>query len=537
MGDRARSVILRALRVTVGFLVVLSVLLIVSSPSHGGVLTADLEQALSSALPDEQIPIIVVMKDRVDLAQFENIDKRTKRENIITALKNKAAVTQTSVMAISRTRNAQKVKSLWIINGIAMKANPALIETLGSQPNVAAVQLDTVVTLPEPTVAAELAAPEWNIQASGAPVLWSLGYTGQGVVVANMDTGVDVLHPDLAARWRGGSNSWFDPNNEHPVTPYDNDGHGTQTMGIMVGGDSGGTTIGMAPGAQWIAVKIFNDAGATLNSTIHQGFQYLLDPDGSPSTDDAPHIVNLSWTLDNPGDCSNEFQEDINVFRASGIAVVVAAGNFGNLGEFSSTSPANNGGALSVGAVTNALGAATFSSRGPSACNGGIFPSLTAPGIPINTSDLTLGGTSPDPYLVVFGTSFAAPHVAGAMALLLEAHPTLTVYEMEQALLYSATDLGASGPDDDYGYGLLDVSQAHSLLELGLSACKGDLNRDGVVNGTDLALFKQDFGVQNCVDVVGCGGDLNVDGVVDGKDLHLFAGEYGTTGCLTPLNQ
>lgn len=522
---------------TLAFLVVLSSLFCVSLPSRAGVITDDLQQVLSAALPDDQIPIIVTMKDHVDLTQFENKDKRIRRASIIAALRDKAAVTQASLLAFSRAQNAQTVKSLWIINGIAMKASPAVIKTLSSQPDVEKVQLDVAVTLPEPAAAAELLAPEWNIEVSGAPVLWSLGFTGQGVVVANMDTGVDVLHPDLASRWRGGTNSWFDPYNEHPDTPYDNDGHGTQTMGIMVGGDANGnTSIGMAPGAQWIAVKIFNDARSSEYSAIHQGFQYLLDPDGQPATDDAPNVVNLSWTLENPGNCTNEFQEDINVFRASGIAVVVAAGNDGPL-AFTSTSPANNGGALSVGAVTYTLDVQFLSSRGPSACNGKTFPSLAAPGQPILTTDLTFSGSSPDPYLVVSGTSFAAPHVAGAMALLLEAYPTLTVYELEQGLLYSATDRGPAGPDDDYGYGLLDVSQAYTLLGLGLPACKGDINRDGVINAIDLALFKQDFGTPNCADIVGCGGDLNDDGVVDGRDLHLFAEEFGMIGCLTPFNQ
>lgn len=88
---------------------------------------------------------------------------------------------------------------------------------------------------------------------------------------------MDALHPDLAASWRSGPNSWFDPNGEHS-TPYDANGHGTQTMSLMAGGDFGGTAIGVAPGAWWIAVKIFNDADVASLSVIHQGFQWLLDP-------------------------------------------------------------------------------------------------------------------------------------------------------------------------------------------------------------------------------------------------------------------
>ena len=113
-----------------------------------------------------------------------------------------------------------------------------------------------------------------------------------------MDTGVDYLHPDLAQRWRGGPNSWYDPNGEH-ATPYDHTGHGTQVMGIMVGGDAGGASIGVAPGARWISVKIFNDAGYSSISIIHEGFQWLMDPDGNPDTNDAPDVINNSWGYPN----------------------------------------------------------------------------------------------------------------------------------------------------------------------------------------------------------------------------------------------
>ena len=107
------------------------------------------------------------------------------------------------------------------------------------------------------------------------------GVRGQGVVIASMDTGVDATHPDLSATWRGGGNSWFDPNGQH-ATPTDVSGHGTQTMGVMVGRSVGGSAIGMAPDARWIAVKIFNDRGVTTTTMIHRGFQWLLDPDGEP---------------------------------------------------------------------------------------------------------------------------------------------------------------------------------------------------------------------------------------------------------------
>jgi bacillopeptidase F len=276
-----------------------------------------------------------------------------------------------------------------------------------------------------------------------------------------MDTGVDVNHPDLVSRWRGGSNSWYDPNGEH-ATPYDGDtyGHGTGVMGVMVGGDAGGSAIGVAPGAQWIAVKIFNDAGLAALSGIHAGYQWLLDPDGDPDTDDAPDIVNNSWGFpDQAGYCSTYFQSDIVTLKTAGIGVVFSAGN-----QKVNESPANNLESFAVGAVDATETIAFFSARGPSACDGTIYPELVAPGVNVLTADLTFDGRYPDSYAAVSGTSIAAPHVAGAMGLLLSAYPSLSIGEIESALTASALDLGDTGPDNTYGNGLLDVMAAYNLL-------------------------------------------------------------------------
>ncbi len=298
----------------------------------------------------------------------------------------------------------------------------------------------------------------------GAPDLWAAGSTGSGVVVASLDTGVDAQHPDLSTRWRGGANSWFDPNGEH-ATPDDVSGHGTQAMGLIVGGDAGGSSIGMAPGATWIAAKIFNDAGQATLSGIHQAFQWALDPDGSPETVDSPHVVNNSWGFQpTVGTCWTEFAHDIAILRAAGIAVVFSAGNDGGAAS-TSESPANNVGSVSVGAVDSSRSVASFSSRGPSACNGSVFPKLAAPGVSVRTADLSFGGAVPNPYAVVSGTSFSAPHVAGSMALLWSAHPSTNLAAMEAILESTAADLGIAGPDNDAGYGLPDLVAASFALQ------------------------------------------------------------------------
>ena len=182
-----------------------------------------------------------------------------------------------------------------MINGMALTAPAGLISTLGNQPGIENIRLDYELSPPD-TYYGDVGPVEWNLDRIKAPQMWSLGYTGQGSVVAVMDSGVDRHHPDLANTYRGGTNSWLDPYGEHEF-PTDLTGHGTNVTGIIVAGDASGAAIGVAPQSQWIAVKIFNDAGIAFSSAIQEGFQWLLDPDEDPNTDDAPDVVNNSWGL------------------------------------------------------------------------------------------------------------------------------------------------------------------------------------------------------------------------------------------------
>ncbi|SNB47977.1 S8 family serine peptidase [Geobacter sp. DSM 9736] len=406
-----------------------------------------------------EFPIIVRATGKARVDSIRDRDKRTRRSKIIRALRRVADASQREIRNFLDKKKIRKVRPLWLVNGVALTANAQLIQELAQLPQVESIILDASIPMPK-TVYSNPASPEWNIAAVGAPELWNLGYTGEGVVVANMDSGVDASHPDLRDRWRGGTNSWFDPNQEHD-SPADRDGHGTKTMGIMVGGDAGGSSIGVAPGARWIAVKIFNDAGAASYSSVHRGFQWLLDPDGNPDTDDAPDVVNNSWGIENTYGCITEFHPDIEILKAAGIAMTFAAGNDG---PFPSTivSPADYSSAFSVGAVDSTGTVASFSSRGPSACGGGISPVVVAPGVDILTTDLDFG--IPGAYATVSGTSFAAPHAAGAMALLIQAFPDLDASVIEAAFRDSAGDVGVFGPDNAYGYGSLNVPAAYNRL-------------------------------------------------------------------------
>ena len=417
-----------------------------------------LESELQSAQAGDLITVIVTLKEQVDLRGIASFGRAAGQEAVIRALQARANSAQAPVRALLDTRRSQgrvnQITSFWIFNGLSVTATADVIQELASRPEVLKLTPDDIQLAPLSPLGAP---PEQNLSVINAPALWNLGWRGQGVVVANMDTGVDIGHPDLATRWRGGSNSWFDPYNQHS-TPFDPTGHGTWTTGVLVGGEAGGTAIGVAPQAQWVAAKIFNDAGQSTATAVHSAFQWLLDPDGNPGTADAPHVVNNSWSFGAPG-CNLEFQFDLQALRAAGILPVFAAGNFGPNGS-TSVSPANYPEAFAVGATTDSDQIYSDSSRGPSACGEAqtFYPEVVAPGVNINTTDLY------GLYFSTTGTSVAAPHVAGALALLLSAFPYLTVDQQSAALSTTALDLGPVGPDDTFGAGRIDVLAAYNSL-------------------------------------------------------------------------
>lgn len=432
-----------------------------------GVVDPALEARLKTVPADQPISIMIALNTRADTNAIKEKVRAQRRAKIIQALQDHANLKQASLLAFLKANGGTDIRPLWIVNSVAAKCPAGLIRKLAKRPGVASVYTDEALSISvSGSGASSSAVPEWNLSAIHAPDLWALGHTAQGIVVANMDSGVDGAHPDLSGNWRGGSNSWYDPHGQYAApTDYAGaiSGHGTQTMGLIVGGSSGGTALGAAPGAQWIAVKIFNSQGTAQESHFHQSFQWLLDPDNNPLTDDAPDVVNGSFQTSPGGVCDTRFQADVQLLKSSGTAVVFAAGNTGPSSS-SSTSPANNPGSFAAGAVDSLSNVAAFSARGPAPvdCGGALFPNTVAPGVDVYTTDLTFAGEAS--YTTVSGTSFAAPHIAGGMALLMGAFPDIAVTALESALQDSATDLGLSGPDNEYGYGLLNVLSAYHIL-------------------------------------------------------------------------
>lgn len=433
-----------------------------------GTISPALAQEIARHAPDDRIAVIIRMTERVNVLPFQLKDRRKRHNGLLRALREKSALTAPRLNGLLDQSGAGARKMLWINNAIAVTVPVRAIAALARHGAVDRVEYDAVVTFATPAKTAastSAAGTPWNLNAIHVPEVWSLGALGAGIVVANMDTGVDLDHPDLQSSWRGGSNSWYDPNQQHP-SPYDANGHGTQTMGLIVGGAASGTPIGVAPQAKWVAAKIFNDAGQATLSNIHLAFQWLLDPDGDPATLDAPDVVNASWGLAGGalGACNMEFNDDIQALGTAGIVVIFAAGNDGPVAA-SGASPATNPAAFAVGALDPSLAVLSQSSRGPSSCDGAVFPKVTAPGQNVVSSDLSFGGLPL--YASVTGTSFAAPHVSGAMALLASAFPAASVTQLKNAVMDSAADIDLAGADNNSGYGVLDTLAAHHLLANG----------------------------------------------------------------------
>ncbi|MFN8483018.1 MAG: S8 family serine peptidase [Anaerolineae bacterium] len=299
----------------------------------------------------------------------------------------------------------------------------------------------------------------WGVERIGADRVWQeYGLRGAGIRVAVVDTGAQWTHPALRGSYLGADGNhayaWFDATGESPHVPVDPLAHGTHVLGTIVGEDEA-RRVGVAPGARWMAVRIFDHNGEASESRVHRAFQWLLAPtdlDGqNPDPDRAPQVVNFSWG--NINGASDVYAPDIARLREAGIVTVWAAGNNGRLGEGTVGTPAALDGAFAVGALAADDTLDVASAQGPS-FDGRLKPDVTAPGVRI------LSTVPTDTFALGTGTSMAAPHVAGAAALLLQANARLSVDDVERLLRLTAVDLGEAGPDNHFGAGRIDAYKA-----------------------------------------------------------------------------
>ncbi|WP_246002324.1 S8 family serine peptidase [Allorhizocola rhizosphaerae] len=385
-------------------------------------------------------------------------------------------------------------KWFWISNRIKVTGASKLVDIIAARPEVAKIEEDKSIKLPEPkkepTGIPSINGVEWGVDRIGAPRVWNeLGTRGEGIVVANIDTGAQFDHPALASKYRGRADNgaidhnynWHDPSNICPTAaPCDNHGHGSHTMGTMVGDDGGSNQIGVAPGAKWIAAKGCETNGCSEEALLSSGEWIIAPTDlngANPRPDLAPDIVNNSWG----GDGYDPFYEEI-------VAAWLAAGIFpafsnGNSGPSCSTSG-------SPGMYEESYSSGMFdinnvidpdSSRGAGE-NGDIKPNLAAPGVNVRSSVPGNG------YASATGTSMASPHTAGTVALIWSASPALKgdINATRQLLDNQAIDVdntSCGGTADDnnvYGEGRLDAFASVSNAPRGpLGSLRGTITSNG----------------------------------------------------------
>lgn len=467
--------------------------------SSAAVISPQLQSSLDIESPDPIPAIIVLTATEAPSMLARRLGPR-QRNQIVSELKRGAELNRSNLVYLLRQRDIDNPRPLWLINGVAVSAPADVLLEAASLANVQAIILDESLQLPSVLDSTDTPV-EWNISRTRAPQLWNMGYDGTGITIAILDSGVNINHPDIVDRWRGLPGDWFDPYN-HSTTPYDfGIFHGTGVASIALGNDYGGSSIGIAPGASLIAAKLFRDDGTANVSYIIEALQWVLNPGGNPQH--APAVINNSWGfIDNAGEClatlgagqnALHLRSAIQTIREAGIVVVSSAGNSGPA-DGTSISPANFPESLAVGATGSQDTIAGFSSRGPSACPGDpTFPDIVAPGVSVKAA---AGGSGINAgYQYVSGTSFASPHVTGAVALLLSAVNNLGVDELETALKSAAIDLGPSGTDYTYGHGLVDVAQALLLIDENLFLGKPILTLIGTVpDSDDPAIEIVDFG-------------------------------------------
>ena len=378
-------------------------------------------------------------------------DYLERRRNLVDTLRATAEVTQAELRA---WLDAQGVayRPFWIVNMIEAQLTAAQIDALAMRGDIAKIEANRSHALKRPNLGpypdpvledANANAPlaiEWGVNKVRAPLVWAAGFTGQGIVIAGQDTGIRWTHNAIKAKYRGWNGSSADHNhNWHDaihvtgsscgadaMAPCDDNGHGSHTIGTMLGDDGGSNQVGVAPGARWIGCRNMN-AGDGTPARYNECAQWFLAPTdlagNDPRPELAPDVVSNSWGCPASEGCTagTEVQEAIENLVAGGIVFVAAAGNDGPSCSTIGDAPATYDASFTIGSMTSSDTMSSFSGRGPVAGLASVKPDVIAPGSSIR-SIVNSGDAS---YASMSGTSMATPHVAGVVALLMSANPAL----------------------------------------------------------------------------------------------------------------
>ncbi len=443
--------------------------------------------------------VFIVFKQQADLSQTQTLKgKEAKGEYVTAALR---AIAKTSQQPLKEWLTAQHIPftSYWVVNTLKIKGDISLLLSVASFPDVAQIIRNGKLSYHTPvernTSSGKIAAAEWGITQIQADQVWAMGIRGANVVVGGQDTGYDWEHPAIKSQYRGWNGTaanhnynWHDAihqaNPANPDTinpcgysikfPCDDQEHGTHTMGTMVGED-GAEQIGVAPEAKWIGVRNMERGWGMLSSYI-EAFEWFIAPTDTnnlnPDPTKAPHVINNSWGCPESEGCDASnfavMEAVVNAVKAAGIVTVASAGNNGSACNSVNSPAAIFQNSFSIGATDFFDNATGFSSRGDVTVDGSNRrkPDVVAPGLFVR-SCVPGGG-----YASLSGTSMAGPHVAGAVALLISAKPSLAgevdsiIYYLQTTAKPLTTEEACGGdsntdvPNNTYGYGRIDIFEA-----------------------------------------------------------------------------
>jgi serine protease AprX len=456
----------------------------------------------------KQAEFLVVLANQADLRGAETLTTKDEKGRYVRAvLWDKAQATQGPLLQWLSEHKVEH-RSFYVVNLIWVKGNFDLAQAMAARPEVLRVEGNPVIhnnipaPLPADKITAQPDAPdtvEAGITYTHAPLVWALGDTGQGIVVAGADTGIRWTHNALKPHYRGWNGTvanhdynWHDSIHNSSGNPCGNDSpqpcddyfHGTHTLGTAIGDDGVTNQIGMAPGAKWIGCRNM-DVGNGTPARYIECMEFFLAPypvGGTPAQGDpslAPDITTNSWGCPASEGCSvSSLQAAVEAQAAAGIMMVVAAGNAGSGCSTTVDPPSFYAASYTVGALNTGTDTiAGFSSRGPVTVDGSnrIKPDITAPGTSTRSANGSPSTGCDTCYTTASGTSMATPHIAGAMALLWSAQPGLrhNIAASRTALNNSAVDIlstlcGTAGPPNNvYGWGRVDVRAAVGLVMTG----------------------------------------------------------------------
>ncbi|MFW5706685.1 MAG: S8 family serine peptidase [Bacteroidota bacterium] len=479
---------------------ILLLLVVFASPVLSqNVIAPNLEQRLQKVKSGEKIRINIRLSEQYDAGLLAEktrgiADKEQRRSLVVSELKSFSKESQKDLLAFldsqQKSMQVSDVTPLWIVNLINCYATPQAIEQLAQMPGIARIDYDMmrqVIELEQPVAQPDKLADKqtiaWNVNLVNAPAAWEEGFTGENVIVAVLDTGVNADHQDLEGRM------WMHP--EYPNHGYnfvnnnddtsDGQSHGTHCAGTVAGNGTAGTATGIAPGATIMALKVLGNDGSGTEAGVWAAIQFAVDYGAQVMS------LSLGWQHSWNPDRSAWRTAMVNAMNA-GLIAAVASGNEGGWGGQAppaqvrtpgdcpapwthpdQTATGGNSAVVTVGSTTNTDAISGFSSKGPVtwqniepfndyAYNPGtglILPDIVAPGSDI----LSLSNTSNTGYTVKSGTSMATPAVAGLMALMLSKNPNLTPEQISQILEETALPL-STNKSNTFGSGRIDALAA-----------------------------------------------------------------------------